>query len=216
MILANGKFPGKKSSIELITASDFLICCDGAASKILDLDIEPDIIIGDMDSIDDATLDKLSDRIKEINDQSSNDLSKALKWLINKNIDSVIVLGADGLRDDHSLSNILLFLENSYPYKINIITDHGEFDVINTSLLEPHGGLYSQSFSSFKGQGVSVFCSDRQSTFQSTGLRYKLENFSFDKLYGAALNVSKGSHFSIACDSDNTNILVYRADEETR
>ena len=208
LILANGKFPEKKSSIEILTASVFLICCDGAASKAIELDITPDIIIGDMDSLYSIEQNRLSHRIIKINDQNSSDLSKALSWLNNKDIESATILGVDGFRDDHSLSNILLVLENIYPYKINIITDYGEFNVINTSLIEPEDGCYTQKFSSFDGQGVSVFCVDRSAKLQSLGLKYSLNDFTFDKLYGASLNISRADHFSISCNKDNTNINI--------
>ena len=202
LVIANGKFP-EKDLIDSITLDNYsVVCCDGAAQKAYDNNIEPDIVIGDMDSISPELYSKLSDRIIHLEDQDTNDLFKALDWLNKKEIESVIIVGANGLREDHSLGNIFVILENKYKYKISMITESGRFDLINTS---------HQSFESFEGQPVSIFCTDKNVRLNSKGLKYPLNDFSFSKLYDASLNVSNGDSFEIRTNKSNINVLVYRA-----
>ena len=149
-----------------------------------------------------------------IDDQTTNDLYKALNWLNQKNVESVTIIGADGLREDHALGNILLLLEDSYKYKIRMITQFGKFNVMNTGIIDGDN-QFSQSFSSFIGQAVSLFCLDKNATLNSEGLEYPLDSFTFSKLYDASLNTSVRESFTISCNKNNVNILVYRANEET-
>tara|TARA_Y100000588_G_C14191178_1_gene898064 strand:- start:167 stop:823 length:657 start_codon:yes stop_codon:yes gene_type:complete len=210
LLIANGKFP-KSELIDSVSSENCsVVCCDGAAKKACDHNIEPDIIIGDMDSISPELHSKFSDKVIQIDEQSSSDLSKALDWLNQNDVESVSVIGADGLRDDHAIGNILLLLENKYKYKIKMITEFGIFDLITTT----SNSEESFSFESFRGQAISIFCLDRKVKLNSQGLRYPLVDFTFSKLYEASLNISDGNSFSIAGSKEDINILVYRANEE--
>ena len=214
LIIANGKVLKVERIKNILYSNPSIICCDGAVEKSFAYGIEPDVVIGDMDSIDSNLKSKLSDKIVQINNQDTNDLDKALNWLRDKDVESVTIIGADGLRDDHAMGNILLLIENSYNYKIKMITEFGRFDVMNTGMLDDDDNKYSQSFHSFKRQAVSLFCIDKSIILNSEGLEYPLYNFTFTKLYDATLNVSTGENFTISCNKNNVNIIVYRANEE--
>ena len=205
LILANGDFPNRKKALDLLDSNLSLICCDGAANKCYSAGYKPDIIIGDIDSLNSELKEVFIDRIIEVKDQNSNDLSKALNWAKKNNIKSVIIMGADGGDDDHYLGNLFLVLENNYNFDIKIITRSGEFDLVN-----------SATFPSNPNQKISIFCMDREAKISSKGLKYELHNYRFINFYGATLNESLGENFTISCDRKNINILVYRKDEETR
>jgi len=207
LLIANGEFPRRELINDIISHDYSIVCCDGAAQKAYNHNIEPDMVIGDMDSISSELYSKLSDKIIRIDDQNTNDLSKALDWLNENNAESVIIVGANGLRQDHSFGNILVILENRYKYKISMITESGRFDLMNTN---------KQSFKSFEGQPVSIFCMDKNIKLNSKGLKYPLNDFSFSKLYDASLNTSNGDSFEISFNEENVNVLVYRANEEIK
>ena len=205
LILANGEFPKREKALKLLESNLSLVCCDGAANKCYSAGFKPDIIIGDIDSLDSELKDLFSNRIIKYEDQSSNDLSKALNWASENNIKSVTILGADGGDDDHYLGNLFLVLENNYDFKVKIITNNGDFELVN-----------DKSFPSKPNQKISIFCTDREARISSNGLKYELESYQFTNFYGATLNESLGDSFTITCDRENVNILVYRKDEETR
>jgi len=207
LLIANGEFPKIKLIKKILPQEYSIVCCDGAAEKAYNKNLEIDIIIGDMDSINSRLYSKLTDKIIQIDGQDTNDLSKALDWLNKNAVESITIIGADGLRDDHSLGNILLLLENKYKYKIRMITKFGRFDLMNTS---------KQSFASFNGQPISIFCLDKDVKLNSKSLQYPLNDFSFSKLHKATLNASTGDSFEIRSNKKDVNILVYRANAETK
>ncbi len=205
LILANGDFPKTQKALDLLESDYSLICCDGAANKCYNAGYEPDVIIGDIDSLNNKLKEKFNDRIIELKNQNSNDLSKALNWASENDVKSVIIMGADGGDDDHYLGNIFIILENSYNFEIKIITNNGEFDLIN-----------SGTFSSNSNQKISIFCANKKAKISSQGLKYELKDYCFTNLYGGTLNESLGDSFTISCDKKNVNILVYRKNVEIK
>ena len=205
IIFANGELPTSKKANEELLSNKFILCCDGAVFKAESLSIEPDLIIGDLDSINNNIKKKYKDKIIKIEDQDSNDLYKALIWAEKNNVESVSIIGADGGSDDHYLGNLFIILENDFNFKIKLITNNGQFNLTN-----------SEEFSSVENQRVSLFCLDKEAKITSYGLKYKLKNYQFNNLYGATLNIAKTKKFKIECDSPKTKILVYRSNEKTR
>ena len=205
IIFANGELPISKKANEELLSNKFILCCDGAVFKAESLSFEADLIIGDLDSINNDIKKKYKDKIIKIKDQNSNDLYKALNWANKNNVESVTIIGADGGSDDHFLGNLFILLENDFNFKIKLITNNGQFNLTN-----------NEDFSSVKNQRVSLFCLDREAKITTHGLKYELKNYQFKNLYGATLNTAKTKKFKIECDSPQTKILVYRANEETK
>ena len=205
IILANGDFPKTKRAVDLLSSDMFLLCCDGSAIEATAYGYFPDLIIGDMDSLTDELKDSYKDKIIEIDDQNSSDLSKALKWARDNKVESVTLLGADGGGDDHYLGNLFLILENSYDFKLKIITNSGQFDLVN-----------NKELSSYPNQRVSIFCTNKEAKVSSSGLKYELKDYNFSNLYGATLNEATGKSFGVSCDDPNVSILVYRGNEKTK
>ena len=50
-VILNGQMPTDHAIINQITNSDYIIAVDGSANKLFDLEIIPDVIIGDLDSL---------------------------------------------------------------------------------------------------------------------------------------------------------------------
>ena len=115
------------------------------------------------------------------------------------------LLGIDGGSDDHYLGNLFLILENNYDFKIKIITNNGQFDVVN-----------NKEFLSKPNQRVSIFCMNKDAKVSSSGLKYELDDYRFNNLYGATLNESTGNSFTVSCNDPEISIMVYRGNEETK
>ena len=213
LVVANGVFPSLGKITELFESNSTIICCDGAVKKLTEAGYQPDVIIGDMDSISEYDKNKYSDILINVDGQDNNDLDKALSWLDDKNTTLATIIGADGAREDHTLGNILLLLEKRYPYNIKMKTSSGIFDVINTDLLDKdQNDNYTKSFSSRESQGISIFSTNRDAIFSSSGLKYNLKDFKFKVLHSASLNIATSNSFSISCNKPSTSILVYRED----
>ncbi len=211
LVVANGFFSLKGKIAELFKSDSTIICCDGAADKLVAAGYKPNLIIGDLDSISSEYKREYKDILIHIDNQDNNDLDKALSWLEDKGIEAVTIVGADGARDDHTLGNILLLLEKKFSFNLNMRTREGIFTVVNTALIDrDENAGYTKTFESRENQSVSIFCTDRDAILSSSGLRYELDGFQFKKLHSASLNKAESNKFSITCNKNDTLILVYR------
>ena len=208
-ILCNGAFPTGIESLREINAGNFLLCCDGAANQAKKNDYEPNLIIGDMDSLSDPH--EFEGKIKEVKDQNYNDLSKAIFWAQKNGYTEATILGATGNRDDHMIANIFLLLDMDILIKVKIITDFGEFTVLDSRNIKIENDIYSKIFNSYPGQQISIFCTDDTITITSTGLKYKIKSIKSKSLHQLSLNESTSEKFSIGIDSDNSKLIIYKA-----
>tara|TARA_Y100001970_G_C13980898_1_gene723085 strand:+ start:220 stop:840 length:621 start_codon:yes stop_codon:yes gene_type:complete len=187
IVVANGEFPTHSIPLNILASANKIICCDGAINQLETIGLNADYIIGDMDSIEKKLKNKYSDKIIKDNDQSENDLRKALKWLRDKNIKKITIIGGTGKRDDHSLGNIFTLLQYPTNMKINMYTNFGYFSIIEKNC----------KIDSYKGQQISIFCIDPDIKITSINLKYKLNNISLSSLYKGTLNESMYKHFTL-------------------
>ena len=169
IILANGEPPPKRVFNYLIR-NDFqtLICADGGANSAEKLNIVPDYIIGDLDSINPPVYDYFYDKceIIKVNRQNDTDVEKCLKFAIKKKINEVILLGATGNRLDHTFCNLGIVIK--YFNKISIKILHQK------SLLTAYSG--NVTLRTFPDETISIYGIDSRTKISSKGLRYRLKN----------------------------------------
>lgn len=55
VILAAGDFPTDVTAMRILRNAKHLIACDGAVEDLLEMDIEPEVIVGDGDSVSATT-----------------------------------------------------------------------------------------------------------------------------------------------------------------
>lgn len=124
IIFANGDLGQHRSLRTLIDESDFFIAADGGANHCFRLNITPDILIGDLDSIAPDILEHFSKSQVAISrypvEKDAADLEIALDLARDKGAQSIVLAGVLGGRWDMSLGNILLAA--SYKYKELYIT----------------------------------------------------------------------------------------------
>ena len=200
VILANGLFPTAQQGLDLLKAADQLICCDGAADKLIAKGMSPHVIVGDMDSLSGEVREQYASIIIHSDDQESNDLTKAVHYCIDKGYSSASILGATGLREDHTLGNISLMMEYYPRIEVQIISDYGIFFLV-------HSGEQVQSK---VGEKISFFSIDNRVCVSSTGLLYPLNNLRLSNWYRATLNEATADQFTLIFESD-LPLIVYKA-----
>lgn len=198
VIVANGMFPTHDLPVAALKHAAQIICCDGAAQKLIKNGYEPDVIIGDLDSISDEVLELYSDRLIKIVDDSTNDFTKAVYYVKEHGIKQVIVVGATGDREDHALGNIALLAVHHTLINMQMLTDFGRFIVISESA----------TFQSFKGQQVSIF-SPCNAAVTSENLKYPLNSYTLDSWYKGTLNEALGEHFNLLI-SAGEELIVFQ------
>jgi len=91
---------------------DFILGVDSGCNSLYYLNILPNGIIGDFDSIDESILDNLKSTNCEIithyKKKNYTDTELAINFLIDRGFGSVIIFGATGSRIDHMFSTILV------------------------------------------------------------------------------------------------------------
>lgn len=111
VVLANGEYGDDWGSYRHIADdADCILCADGGANYAYSLQLVPDCIIGDMDSIVGEVRDYfggLEVPIKKYPRQKDfTDTQLALSEAEARGADEIILLGSLGKRLDHSLSNL--------------------------------------------------------------------------------------------------------------
>lgn len=204
VILANGAFPTGTAPLTALRRARKIICCDGAADQLITAtDLKPAWIVGDLDSLSLAVRERFADRLALSGEQETNDLSKAFRFCLGRRWRDLVVLGATGGREDHTLANLSLLVDFARESLVTALTDMGVFTPV----------LGSTHFSSFPGQQVSVFSFDPQVRVYSEGLKYPLETVSFSRWWRAALNESTGEGFNLVFEGGP--LLVFQTYGDT-
>lgn len=199
IVVANGLFPTRPEILELLQKAECVIACDGAVIH-LESCRSPDVIVGDLDSLPEEIRQAYADRIVHIPDQETNDLTKAVRYAGEKGFTEVLILGATGLREDHTLGNISLLLEYVSDFqRIALLSDFGCFTpLIQTTTLE-----------SCPGQQISLFSLYPHAALSVRGLRYPIENRRIYSWWEATLNEAVGNEFTVILH-EGARVLVYR------
>ncbi len=96
------------------------------------MDIIPDCIIGDLDSITKQTLSHFQEKTKIINepDQDKTDLELAIQQAIQNDAEEIIIHCGIGQRLDHTLANLLTLSQIPSNIKGKIITENTTVSLI--------------------------------------------------------------------------------------
>ena len=127
IIFANGEIPDLNKARRLLRSGDYIICADGGIRHALALDIQPDLIIGDMDSAEKGQLEQLQKDGASMElyprDKNETDLELAIDRAIELGPKEIVIIAAVGGRLDQTLANITL-LSDTHP-SLDIRLDDG-------------------------------------------------------------------------------------------
>lgn len=202
-ILAAGDFPSAEAPLNALREADLRICCDSAAEALVAAGMEPDRIVGDLDSLSAYFRTRYADIITHVEEQDDNDLTKAFHLALKLNPARITIVGATGRREDHTLGNISLLLDyaREAACPVEILTDYGRFTTIFNSSTLP----------SKPGQPVSIFAFDNSLKIKSAGLEYPTDEVRFDSLWKATLNKALSETFTLTL-SHPCGVLLFFAD----
>ena len=171
IILANGK-PPKKSIISFFQKNGYesLICADGGADSALRMNLVPDAIIGDLDSVSPEALKKFKSKSKiiQLKRQNDTDVEKCLKYAFNNNFREVLLAGVTGNRLDHTICNLGIVLKFLNQINTSIVAEN--------SFLKPYKD--NVELKTYPGETISIYGFDKKTKITSNGLKYELKNIS--------------------------------------
>lgn len=98
-----------------------ILAADGAANRLIEMGILPDVVIGDLDSFDkEKYASALEGReLIHIADQNSNDFEKCLEYAISKKWTKIMLLGVAGGRLEHTIANWSVI--KKYSQRVNLL-----------------------------------------------------------------------------------------------
>ena len=198
----NSPLPFIKNEIE---KADLVVGVDSGTNVLKKLNIMPDIIIGDMDSISKSTLKWIEDSKVEKHvynpEKDFTDYQIAMEYIKNNKINEASVLGAFGNRDDHFYGNLITTFFYSRKMKIILKTEKK-----NCGFLYGENYLFSE-----KGETWSFFpFGEKLPKVSLYGFKYKLDERELD--YSNPLgvsNISEGNDIRVIIHND-APILFFR------
>ena len=172
-IVVAGGDAASEDAVHLADA-ELVIAADSGAEWLAAAGVRPDVVIGDMDSVDPVLLERLAaDGVtveRHPADKDASDAELAVDRAVRAGATEVLILGAmGGARLDHQLSNLLLLGDPARP--------GGVLTIVNGRMTARavHGGE-SLTFAGGEGDLVSLFSVDGDALGVRThGLRYPLE-----------------------------------------
>lgn len=180
VILANGTFPtADYPCFLLLKAAQRVVCCDGAALPCIMAGRYPDAVVGDGDSLPSDLKQQLGGRFHHVEEQDTNDLNKAFRFCRRNGWNNLVILGATGRREDHTLGNISLLADFAAQIpSVSLVTDEGVFVAL----------VHSGSLSCRVGQQVSLFALESPTPIHSQGLKWPLDGLAPSRWWQATLN----------------------------
>ena len=96
-----------------LDGADLVIAVDGGAAWLESIGRQPDVLVGDLDSVEPDLVNRLEREGVEVEhhpvEKDSSDCELALAHAVRRGADRIVVLGAiGGERLDHELANVLL------------------------------------------------------------------------------------------------------------
>lgn len=204
VVVANGLFPTASEILGFLREAPYIIACDGAAQSLHEGGFRVDAIVGDLDSLSDELKEKYRDHLYQLEEQMTNDLTKAVRFAKGLGFNRLLILGATGKREDHTLGNISLLTDYVGLFDhVEMMSDFGVFIPLKGST----------TLTSVPGQQVSVFSLAPQAELSATGLRWEIANRRFDCWWQGTLNEAVGEEFAISI-SGEAKVVVYKTFED--
>jgi thiamine pyrophosphokinase len=173
LIFANGDKPpmGWEWVRNHVTSESTMIAADGGTRHLFDLDLFPDVIIGDMDSLDPFHKKRLEDEdiafVSSPQEKNETDLELALLFAAQNYEGSIRVFGSSGGRLDQTLSNVLLLAHPGLRGRDVRIVEQNQMAWLVDHQTSIHGRV---------GDLVSLLPQWGEVTVErTTGLRWKLK-----------------------------------------
>jgi thiamine pyrophosphokinase len=167
LLIANGVLPSLRFVRQLVSSSDFVACADGGTRHALRLGIQPDVVIGDLDSLS-TTLRRHLKHVKivELADQNKTDLEKGILFLLRRKAKHITVVGATGRRIDQTIANIGLLVKYARKASLTFVDSTGEIEVVQSRT----------KFLAKVGTTISLIPTSKPVRVTTKGLRFALKN----------------------------------------
>jgi len=201
-IIGNGEDWNSTKIKEYCKNSDFIIAADNGLSILDKLNITPDLIIGDLDSVPESVLKKYKniplEKYPKEKDLTDSEIS--LQKAISLNPKRISLLAMTGSYFDHSLANIVNLFRNYKPgIETEVITHNATIFSVTSK----------REFSGLAGRRFSLFPFGKISGISITGTKYPLKNSNFEATDYSISNVIEENRYSIEIKNGFLLFILY-------
>lgn len=110
---------------------DVIIAADGGANHAAQGDHEPQVIIGDLDSVTPAIRQRfLYAEWIHLSSQKENDLEKSLSYCRDIRVTHLTIVGLCGKRLDHTINNFSVLLKYDQYFKLTLFDDYSRIFIV--------------------------------------------------------------------------------------
>jgi thiamine pyrophosphokinase len=206
VLFVGGAGPDPAAVADDIAEADLVAAADEGLARAVAMGIEPDVVLGDFDSLaDTALLDRFpADRVLRFpTDKDETDAEIGLRLLASRGCDAITIAGGGGGRLDHLLALAALFERDRPPRRW--VTDAEDVRLVEGEAC----------FDGWRGSTVSVFpLGDGASGLYSEGLRWPLGGLAFARGWAGVSNVADDDRVRVGVGRGR--LLVVRSLRETR
>ena len=184
VIIANGPMPKPPLNRHLLEENDLVVCVDGGAKIAMALGFKPQVVIGDLDSMEMPLREQLLEEgcrfVEHPPRKDETDSELAVRYALAQGATELIMLGALGGRVDHTLANVMLLaLPELEGVKARLLEGDQEVLLIRDEVLIEGRSGDTVSLLPLSGDVTGIY---------TEGLEYPLHNGTLK--FGAARGVS--------------------------
>lgn len=169
LIVAGGR-PVRPAVLERIETPAWIVAADSGLDHAYDLGLEPDLVIGDMDSVSDSALDRARAAGTPIErfpiDKDATDLELAIQAAAAAGFDKATIIGGTGGRLSHTLANALV-LAVDRGIRLDWLTSHARIAAVQVG--------HTARFVADHGITLSLLPIGGPALCSSQGLRWALD-----------------------------------------
>ena len=205
LIIAAGTPPKTRMVVNESKTADLIIAADAGMTVLRRRKIKPDVVVGDLDSAKDSDLGFFIKEGVEVirlkKEKDETDAVAALDLAIERGADEIVILGAVGLRLDHTLANIML-LKRAYRKGIQAYLKSSSTQVY---ICDKQSEIIGK-----KGDTVSILPVGESALVESSvGLYYPLNNLELKSDFPVGIsNVLTADRASINVVSNQVLVIV--------
>ena len=118
VVFVNGEIADYGATARWLHRDDYRIAADGGARHMETLGLSPDVIVGDLDSIDEGLLTRLRGEGAAVERhpaaKAATDLELAIARAVRDGATEILLIGALGGRLDQTLANLLILAQRNW------------------------------------------------------------------------------------------------------
>jgi thiamine pyrophosphokinase len=169
LIIAGGH-PISRAVADRLERPAFIVAADSGLDRAYELGLRPDVVVGDMDSVTEASLARAEAEGITIErhptDKDATDLELAVATVGRRGFLHATIIGGTGGRFAHTLANALL-LTRSGEVRLDWLTSHARITALESS--------ETRTFPAADGPLLSVLAIGGAARCSSSGLRWPLD-----------------------------------------